>query len=279
MECTKTCVIIFTALIVSTAGFVLTLTGWFAPALNSFVDNVRLAGPVILLAGFIIMIMSCAMCSFVQGRCCFCCYKYSHRKYSLDDAHAHPQPGRSYRRLLLQHGDVQDKPCNGTLQYPGMWENHHISAHHPNIYPQMQGSKDKPYLLRSHRPSSCPGSPNICPGTQESRSETSPNVSERDKQGKLKVSPLSLNPSPLSDMDSPFSYPKSSRSPPRSPTQSAPHSPHSPHSPSLSLSSPPPRYEDQMTEDLWIHHTGCIRREALLTSTPIGTRRSKEFVV
>ena len=83
MDCNKSCVLIFTALVLSTAGFVLTITAWFAPPLNNFVANVRLAGPLILVFGFLLMILSCFLCSFVQGRCCACCYRFSSRKQLL----------------------------------------------------------------------------------------------------------------------------------------------------------------------------------------------------
>jgi hypothetical protein len=57
-----------------TAGFVLTLMGWFAPPMNAFVLNVRMGGPIALLVGFVFMLCSCLMCAVNQGRCCTCCY-------------------------------------------------------------------------------------------------------------------------------------------------------------------------------------------------------------
>ena len=58
-----------------TAGFVLTLMGWFAPPMNNFVLNVRTGGPIALLVGFVFMLCSCLMCAVNQGKCCQCCYK------------------------------------------------------------------------------------------------------------------------------------------------------------------------------------------------------------
>ena len=56
-------------------GFVLTLMGWFAPPMNTFVLNVRMGGPIALLVGFVFMLFSCLMCAVNQGKCCTCCYK------------------------------------------------------------------------------------------------------------------------------------------------------------------------------------------------------------
>ena len=262
MDCSKTCVVIFIALIVSTAGFVLTLTGWFAPPLNDFVHYVRLTGPVILLVGFVIMLISCAMCSFVQGRCCECCYKYSDRKYSLDHAHAHSQLGSAYHRLLLQnvasnHG-TSKRHCNGA---PPIWEKA-TPLQHPHAYIQPRGIypefKDTSKSLGKEEtfsllPNSCPGSPNKQLKSAGCRSEFStPKIPP-----KLKMPPLS----PKSGSDS---FAKCTNSPP--------------HSPSLSLSSPPPCYEDQ--ESVWIHHSENLQQgRPVCTSTPTGCTRSKEFVV
>lgn len=74
VECGKTCVVIFLGLILMTAGFVLTLTGWFAPPMNTFVLTVRMGGPVTLLVGFVLLLCSCMMCSIEQRRCCSCCF-------------------------------------------------------------------------------------------------------------------------------------------------------------------------------------------------------------
>ena len=73
LECGKTCTVIFLSLILMTAGFVLTLMGWFAPPLNNFVLNVRMGGPIALLVGFVFLLCSCLMCAVEQGKCCHCC--------------------------------------------------------------------------------------------------------------------------------------------------------------------------------------------------------------
>lgn len=74
MSCSKTSVTLFLGLILSTAGFVLTLAGWFAPPINSYVERIRLTGPVILLIGMGLLIISCLLCVYVQGKCCSFCY-------------------------------------------------------------------------------------------------------------------------------------------------------------------------------------------------------------
>ena len=76
VECGKTCFVIFLGLILMTAGFVLTLTGWFAPPSNNFVLAVRMGGPITLLVGFVFLLCSCLMCSVEQGKCCRCCYSF-----------------------------------------------------------------------------------------------------------------------------------------------------------------------------------------------------------
>ena len=59
-----------------TAGFVLTLSSWFAPPINSFVHSVRVIGPATLIAGFIFMVLSCLVCAVKKGKCCALCYYF-----------------------------------------------------------------------------------------------------------------------------------------------------------------------------------------------------------
>ena len=64
-----------------TAGFVLTLMGWFAPPMNNFVLSVRkMGGPIALLIGFVFMLCSCLMCAIDQGRCFQCCFKGKNKR-------------------------------------------------------------------------------------------------------------------------------------------------------------------------------------------------------
>ena len=79
LACDKTCTVIFLSLILMTAGFVLTLMGWFAPPMNNFVLNVRMEGPIALLIGAVFMLCSCLMCALDQGKCFQCCYKHRNR--------------------------------------------------------------------------------------------------------------------------------------------------------------------------------------------------------
>ena len=73
-ECTKTCCVIYISLILMTAGFGLTLMGWFAPPMNHFVLTVRTGGPITLLIGSVLLLCSCFMCAVNQGNCSQCCY-------------------------------------------------------------------------------------------------------------------------------------------------------------------------------------------------------------
>ena len=83
LDCNKTCTVIFLSLILMTAGFVLTLMGWFAPPMNNFVLNVRMGGPIALLIGFVFMLCSCLMCAIDQGRCFQCCHKRKNRPMKI----------------------------------------------------------------------------------------------------------------------------------------------------------------------------------------------------
>ena len=56
------------------SGFVLTLSGWFAPPISPQVHRVRAAGPILFLVGAVSMAVSCVMCAYNQRKCCPCCY-------------------------------------------------------------------------------------------------------------------------------------------------------------------------------------------------------------
>ena len=71
-QCNRTCLLIHLSLMLMTAGFGLTLMGWFAPPLNDFVLNVRKGGPITLLIGTVFLISSCFLCAIEQGNCCTC---------------------------------------------------------------------------------------------------------------------------------------------------------------------------------------------------------------
>ena len=90
-KCTKTCCVIYVSLILMTAGFGLTLMGWFAPPMNHFVLTVRTGGPITLLIGSVLLLFSCFMCAVDQGNCCQCCYDRHReligRKPKLHDDH------------------------------------------------------------------------------------------------------------------------------------------------------------------------------------------------
>ena len=171
MDCSKSCFLIFTALVLSTAGFVLTITAWFAPPLSTFVDRVRVAGPVILLVGFFLMILSCILCSFVQGRCCACCYAFSSRKqimfredeeeengYKPQVSHEQHSVKRtrkhSNRKPPLNNGRLPNHPETELLQQKST-----IISPYPSIFPAPTScptSPDKLQQLYTSCPSSCP---------------------------------------------------------------------------------------------------------------------------
>ncbi len=59
-----------------TAGFVLTLAGWFAPPITDTVLRVRMAGPITLFLGFLLLLFSYILCAVEQDKCSECCYQY-----------------------------------------------------------------------------------------------------------------------------------------------------------------------------------------------------------
>ena len=75
VDCSRTFLLVYIALLMTTAGFVLTLSSWFAPPINRFVYTVRIVGPCALLLGFALLMTSCLVCAMDQGRCCRCCYR------------------------------------------------------------------------------------------------------------------------------------------------------------------------------------------------------------
>jgi hypothetical protein len=103
MACSKTCVVILLALILSTAGFGVTIMAWFAPPMNSFVVGARLAGPITLLVGLVMLVISCFLCAFVQDKCCECCYTFSSGKHSPYDMENIFQPNSQTSSLLLDN--------------------------------------------------------------------------------------------------------------------------------------------------------------------------------
>ena len=75
MHCSWTFMLVYISLLLTTAGFVLTLSSWFAPPINRFVHTVRIVGPCALVSGFALLLTSCLACALDQGRCCRCCYR------------------------------------------------------------------------------------------------------------------------------------------------------------------------------------------------------------
>ncbi len=89
MECSKTGFVVFLSLIMMTAGFVLTIAGWFAPAIKEAVMRVRIAGPATFFVGLGLLLFSCVMCAYQQRRCFVCCYRFSNKKKKKKKRHRH----------------------------------------------------------------------------------------------------------------------------------------------------------------------------------------------
>ncbi|KAK2162623.1 hypothetical protein LSH36_95g06019 [Paralvinella palmiformis] len=81
--CSRVFIVVYCGLVLATAGFCLTIAGWFTPSNNSFVYGVRRAGPVLLCFGILVIIGSCLMCAIKQDRCfdsCVRCYRDRKRR-------------------------------------------------------------------------------------------------------------------------------------------------------------------------------------------------------
>ena len=78
--CSRVFVVVYMGLILATAGFCLTIAGWFTPSTNEniSVHGVRRAGPVLLVLGVVLLIGSCLMCAVAQNRCCDQCVSCYH---------------------------------------------------------------------------------------------------------------------------------------------------------------------------------------------------------
>ncbi|ELT99788.1 hypothetical protein CAPTEDRAFT_216368 [Capitella teleta] len=65
------------------------MAGWFAPPINQYVHRVRLAGPIALLFGLVLLICACLMCAVLQGRCCVHCVHLFQEQKSVLKAKLH----------------------------------------------------------------------------------------------------------------------------------------------------------------------------------------------
>lgn len=100
MPCPKAGSLVFLSLVLMTAGFVLSLAGWFAPPITQVVIRVRLAGPSAFLVGLFLLSFSCCVCAFEQRKCCICCYPGGFKgddddddSNDNDDRKLHSSPG------------------------------------------------------------------------------------------------------------------------------------------------------------------------------------------
>lgn len=112
MECSKVFIVAYVGLIISTAGFCLTLAGWFAPPISPPVEGVRIAGPCIFIVGTLVLFFSCLMCASVQQRCCTeCAHLYAD---STEERSFHvqvqPSPPELGQNRPLMHQRAQPPP-------------------------------------------------------------------------------------------------------------------------------------------------------------------------
>lgn len=103
MECSKTFWVVFVGLILMTAGFFLTMAGWFAPPINQGVYGVRMAGPVALVFGLVLLLCSCLMCAVLQGRCFSHCVHLFQEKKSVLKAKFGSHPSMLHDHYYHHH--------------------------------------------------------------------------------------------------------------------------------------------------------------------------------
>ena len=108
-----------------TAGFVLTLAGWFAPPITDTVLRVRMAGPVTLLLGFALLIFSYILCAIEQQKCSECCYQCIRAREKENDI-----------RSCDEHSLL--KSSNGMHIDHVITQNHVTSPQIPSIPDQIQ---------------------------------------------------------------------------------------------------------------------------------------------
>ena len=122
MECSRVFVVVFTGLILATAGFFLTLAGWFAPPINNSVRGVRLAGPIMLVVGLTILLCACLSCVLGHNECCSQCTQFysAHRKQikqrhlakAAATLHVTENMGTQFNPLLLDEAEGIIEDCD-----------------------------------------------------------------------------------------------------------------------------------------------------------------------
>ena len=122
MECSRVFVVVFTGLILATAGFFLTLAGWFAPPINNSVRGVRLAGPIMLVVGLTILLCACLSRALGHNECCSQCIQFysAHRKQikqrhlakAAATLHVTENMGTQFNPLLLDEPERIIEDCD-----------------------------------------------------------------------------------------------------------------------------------------------------------------------
>ena len=74
MKCPVQFLLVYVSLVAMTAGFVLTLSAWFAPPINKTVLQVRQVGPCVFFGGCSLLLVACVVYAFQQGLCAALCY-------------------------------------------------------------------------------------------------------------------------------------------------------------------------------------------------------------
>ena len=117
---------VFVGLMMMTAGFVLTLAGWFAPPITDTVLRVRMAGPVTLLLGFVLLMFSYILCAIEQQKCSECCYQYIRAREKENDIRS------------CDDSDTMMTSPNGMHIDHVITQNHVASSEHHSIPDQIQ---------------------------------------------------------------------------------------------------------------------------------------------
>ena len=114
-----------------TAGFVLTLAGWFAPPITDTVLRVRMAGPVTLLLGFVLLVFSYILCAIEQQKCSECCYQYI--------------------RAREKENDIRSCDADAMMTSPnGMHIDHVITQNHVSSPQHHHSIPDQIQILQQH---------------------------------------------------------------------------------------------------------------------------------
>lgn len=107
---------VYISLILLTAGFVLTICSWLAPAVSAFVANVRVMGIALLSFGCLTLSISCFVSVINHGKCCFFCYaKKEEDPYCIPHVIANTLLSTTAivaSNVVKDEGDMDGSKCN-----------------------------------------------------------------------------------------------------------------------------------------------------------------------